>query len=129
MGGGDGPKMGMKGSYSVGPSFLLSAGRRWGRGQMALTLGQQKEAGHSPRLMGPFAGDTGPSKQGGTRYGSISSPPSPGPQQAPPGGTYLSEKIPIPDTESVRTLETSWGLLGCTGSCGISQAWGGREVS
>ena len=74
---------------------------------MALTLGQQKEAGHSPRLVGPFTGDMGPPKQGGTRYGSISSPPSPGPQQAPPGGTYLSEKIPIPDTESVRTLETS----------------------
>ena len=31
IGGGDGPKMGMKGSYSVGPSFLFSARRRWGK--------------------------------------------------------------------------------------------------
>lgn len=113
MGGGDGPKMGMKGSYLVGPSFLLSARSRWGRGQIALTLGQQKEAGHSPRLVGPFTGDTGPPKQGGTRYGSISSPPSPEPQQAPPGGTYLSEKIPIPDTESgAFSLRKLWAFTG-----------------
>lgn len=110
-----------------GLHFSSLPGGAGGRGQMTLTLGQQKEAGHSPRLVGPFAGDMGPPKQGGTRYGSISSPPSPGPQQAPPGGTYLSEKIPIPDTESVRTLETSWGLSGCTGLCGLSAAWGGRS--
>lgn len=60
-----------------------------------------------------MSGDTGPSKQGGTRYGSISSPPSPGPQQAPPGGTYLSEKIPIPDTESgAFSLRKLWAFTG-----------------
>ncbi|OWK12602.1 SLC11A1 [Cervus elaphus hippelaphus] len=58
-------------------------------------------------------GDMGPPKQGGTRYGSISSPPSPGPQQAPPGGTYLSEKIPIPDTESgAFSLRKLWAFTG-----------------
>uniref|UniRef100_A0A452EZU5 Natural resistance-associated macrophage protein 1 n=1 Tax=Capra hircus TaxID=9925 RepID=A0A452EZU5_CAPHI len=63
--------------------------------------------------MGPFAGDTGTPNQGGTRYGSISSPPSPGPQQAPPGGTYLSEKIPIPDTESgAFSLRKLWAFTG-----------------
>lgn len=31
MGGGDGPKMGVKGSDSVGPSFLLSARRSRGK--------------------------------------------------------------------------------------------------
>ncbi|XP_061240914.1 natural resistance-associated macrophage protein 1 isoform X1 [Bos javanicus] len=60
-----------------------------------------------------MSGDTGPPKQGGTRYGSISSPPSPEPQQAPPGGTYLSEKIPIPDTESgAFSLRKLWAFTG-----------------
>ena len=92
---------------------------------MALILGHQKEAGHSPRLMGPLAGDTGPPKLSRTRYGSIPSPPNPGLQQEPPGGTYLSKKIPIPDAEPVRMLETSWGLSGWTRSYGISQGEGG----
>ncbi|KAI4544440.1 hypothetical protein MG293_004706 [Ovis ammon polii] len=60
-----------------------------------------------------MSGDTGTPNQGGTRYGSISSPPSPGPQQAPPGGTYLSEKIPIPDTESgAFSLRKLWAFTG-----------------
>lgn len=72
---------------------------------MALALGHQKGAGHSPCLMGPFAGDGGPQRPSRPSYGSISSPPGAGQQQAPPGSTYLSEKIPIPDTEPVGMLD------------------------
>ncbi|KAB0399297.1 hypothetical protein E2I00_003115, partial [Balaenoptera physalus] len=53
--------------------------------------------------------DTGPPKLSRTRYGSISSPPNPGLQQEPPGGTYLSKKIPIPDAEPLL-----WVLLWAT---------------
>lgn len=73
--------------------------------------------------MGPFAGDRGPQRVSSPSYGSISSPPSAGRQQAPPGETYLSEKISIPDTKLVGILETSWGLSGLTGQ------YGGGEVS
>uniref|UniRef100_A0A8C4M2V4 Natural resistance-associated macrophage protein 1 n=1 Tax=Equus asinus asinus TaxID=83772 RepID=A0A8C4M2V4_EQUAS len=76
---------------------------------MALALGHWKESGHSPCLLGPFAGDSGAPRLSRPSYGSISSSPSPGPQQAPPGGTYLSEKIPIPDTEQLL-----WVLLWAT---------------
>ncbi|NIG59834.1 natural resistance-associated macrophage protein 1 isoform X3 [Pontoporia blainvillei] len=80
---------------------------------MALILRHQKEAGHSPRLMRPLAGDTGPPKLSRTRYGSISSPPNPGLQQEPPGGTYLSKKIPIPDAEpGAFSLRKLWAFTG-----------------
>ncbi|XP_055254206.1 natural resistance-associated macrophage protein 1 isoform X3 [Moschus berezovskii] len=66
-----------------------------------------------PESAALMSGDTGPPKQGGTRYGSISSPPSPRPQQVPPGGTYLTEKIPIPDTESgAFSLRKLWAFTG-----------------
>ncbi|XP_051704009.2 natural resistance-associated macrophage protein 1 isoform X1 [Oryctolagus cuniculus] len=55
-------------------------------------------------------GDRGASKPS---YGSISSPPSPGPERAPPGGTYLSQKIAIPDTESgTFSLRKLWAFTG-----------------
>lgn len=95
---------------------------------MALALGHWKESGHSPCLLGPFAGDSGAPRLSRPSYGSISSSPSPGPQQAPPGGTYLSEKIPIPDTEQVGMMKTPWALSGLTGSCGTSQAGEGRST-
>nr|XP_058908113.1 natural resistance-associated macrophage protein 1 isoform X3 [Kogia breviceps] len=63
--------------------------------------------------MGPLAGDTGPPKLSRTRYGSISSPPNPGLQQEPPGGTYLSKKIPIPDAEpGAFSLRKLWAFTG-----------------
>nr|XP_031533878.1 natural resistance-associated macrophage protein 1 isoform X2 [Vicugna pacos] len=52
-----------------------------------------------------MTGDTSPQRLSRPNYGSISSPPSLGPRQAPPGGSNLNEKIPIPDTKPVpRTL-------------------------
>ncbi|XP_058433441.1 natural resistance-associated macrophage protein 1 isoform X4 [Marmota monax] len=46
-------------------------------------------------------------------YGSISSPPGPGPQQAPPRETYLSEKIPIPDAKpGTFSLRRLWAFTG-----------------
>lgn len=74
---------------------------------MALALGHQKEAGHSSCLMGPFADNKGPQRLSRPSYGSISSPPNAGSQQAPPEATYLSEKVSIPDTKPVGMLETS----------------------
>ncbi|KAF5922585.1 hypothetical protein HPG69_017958 [Diceros bicornis minor] len=106
------PRWESRGPVQLGLDFSTSPGGGRGGGQMALALGRQREAGHSPRLMGPFAGDSGPQRLSRPSYGSISTPPSPEQQQAPPGGTYLSEKIPIPDTEPVGMLETSWGLSG-----------------
>ncbi|KAK2505538.1 hypothetical protein MC885_010800, partial [Smutsia gigantea] len=84
-----------------------------GGGQMALALGCLKEAAQSPRFMGPFAGDRGPQSLSRSSYGSISSPPSPGPQQTPPGTTYLSEKVPIPDTEpGTFSFRKLWAFTG-----------------
>uniref|UniRef100_A0A480RSM8 Natural resistance-associated macrophage protein 1 n=1 Tax=Sus scrofa TaxID=9823 RepID=A0A480RSM8_PIG len=60
-----------------------------------------------------MTGDTGPPKQSRTQYGSISSSPSPGPPQVPPGGTYLSEKIPIPNAEpGTFSLRKLWAFTG-----------------
>ncbi|XP_068400572.1 natural resistance-associated macrophage protein 1 isoform X3 [Eschrichtius robustus] len=60
-----------------------------------------------------MTGDTGPPKLSRTRYGSISSPPNPGLQQELPGGTYLSKKIPIPDTEpGAFSLRKLWAFTG-----------------
>ncbi|XP_032492974.1 natural resistance-associated macrophage protein 1 isoform X1 [Phocoena sinus] len=60
-----------------------------------------------------MTGDTGPPKLSRTRYGSISSPPNPGLQQEPPGGTYLSKKIPIPDAEpGAFSLRKLWAFTG-----------------
>uniref|UniRef100_G3U5A7 Natural resistance-associated macrophage protein 1 n=1 Tax=Loxodonta africana TaxID=9785 RepID=G3U5A7_LOXAF len=56
-----------------------------------------------------LAGDKDPQKLSRPSYGSISSPPSPGPQQVPPRRTYLSEKISIPDAEVLL-----WVLLWAT---------------
>ncbi|XP_035566807.1 natural resistance-associated macrophage protein 1 isoform X2 [Canis lupus baileyi] len=52
-----------------------------------------------------MTGDKDPQSLSRPNYGSISHPPSSEPQQEPLRTTYLSEKIPIPDTEPVpRTL-------------------------
>nr|XP_008537954.1 PREDICTED: natural resistance-associated macrophage protein 1 [Equus przewalskii] len=60
-----------------------------------------------------MTGDSGAPRLSRPSYGSISSSPSPGPQQAPPGGTYLSEKIPIPDTEQgTFSLRKLWAFTG-----------------
>eukprot|EP00069_Balaena_mysticetus_P021641 bmy_03173T0 len=60
-----------------------------------------------------MTGDTGPPKLSRTRYGSISSPPNPGLQQEPPGGTYLSKKIPIPDAKpGAFSLRKLWAFTG-----------------
>ncbi|KFO20182.1 Natural resistance-associated macrophage protein 1 [Fukomys damarensis] len=46
-------------------------------------------------------------------YGSISSSPHPGPQQAPPQQTYLSKKIPIPDAKpGTFSLRKLWAFTG-----------------
>ncbi|KAI2526935.1 solute carrier family 11 member 1 [Homo sapiens] len=63
-----------------------------------------------------MTGDKGPQRLSGSSYGSISSPTSPtspGPQQAPPRETYLSEKIPIPDTKpGTFSLRKLWAFTG-----------------
>uniref|UniRef100_UPI003D9C70F8 natural resistance-associated macrophage protein 1 n=1 Tax=Equus caballus TaxID=9796 RepID=UPI003D9C70F8 len=60
-----------------------------------------------------MTGDSGAPRLSRPSYGSTSSSPSPGPQQAPPGGTYLSEKIPIPDTEQgTFSLRKLWAFTG-----------------
>ncbi|XP_036277975.1 natural resistance-associated macrophage protein 1 [Pipistrellus kuhlii] len=57
--------------------------------------------------------DRGPRRLSSPSYGSISSPPSPGPQHAPPGETYLSEKISIPDTKpGAFSLRKLWAFTG-----------------
>lgn len=56
-----------------------------------------------------MTGDSGPQSPSRPTYGSISSSSSAEPQQAPPGTTYLSEKVPIPDTEPLL-----WVLLWAT---------------
>lgn len=95
---------------------------------MAFALGGLKAAAQLPRFMGPFAGDRGPQSLSRSSYGSISSPPSPGPQQTPPRTTYLSEKVPIPDTKPVRMLQTSLGVFqDLQVHVGISQAARGRS--
>ncbi|XP_074169363.1 natural resistance-associated macrophage protein 1 isoform X3 [Rhinolophus sinicus] len=92
---------------------MIMAGGSGGRTQMTLALGHQKEAGHSPCLMGPFAGDSGPQSPSRPTYGSISSSSSAETQQAPPGATYLSEKVPIPDTEpGTFSLRKLWAFTG-----------------
>lgn len=78
-----------------------------GGGRKTLALSHQKEASHSPCLMGSFAGDKGPQRPSKPSYGSISSPPNAEPQQPPPGATYLNEKIPVLDIEPVGMPETS----------------------
>ncbi|KAG8520911.1 Natural resistance-associated macrophage protein 1, partial [Galemys pyrenaicus] len=72
--------------------------------------------------------DRDPQKPSRPNYGSISSPPSSGSQQVPPGGTYLSEKIPIPDTGPVGMLEASreaWGplMLSTQGTFSLRKLW------
>ncbi|XP_012657672.1 natural resistance-associated macrophage protein 1 isoform X3 [Otolemur garnettii] len=60
-----------------------------------------------------MASDRGPQMLSRPSYGSISSPPSPGPQQVPPRETYLSEKIRIPDTKSgTFSLRKLWAFTG-----------------
>nr|XP_024648453.1 natural resistance-associated macrophage protein 1 [Macaca nemestrina] len=60
-----------------------------------------------------MTGDKGPQRLSRSSYGSISSPTSPGPQQAPPRETYLSEKIPIPDTKpGTFSLRKLWAFTG-----------------
>nr|XP_019597404.1 PREDICTED: natural resistance-associated macrophage protein 1 isoform X3 [Rhinolophus sinicus] len=56
-----------------------------------------------------MTGDSGPQSPSRPTYGSISSSSSAETQQAPPGATYLSEKVPIPDTEPLL-----WVLLWAT---------------
>ncbi|XP_064443113.1 natural resistance-associated macrophage protein 1 isoform X3 [Mirounga angustirostris] len=56
-----------------------------------------------------MTGDKNPQSLSRPNYGSISSPPSSEPQQEPLRTTYLSEKIPIPDTELLL-----WVLLWAT---------------
>lgn len=109
----------------LGLDFSTFPGGSGGGTQMALPPDHQKETGHSPCLMGPFAGDSGPQSPSRPTYGSISSSSSAETQQAPPGATYLSEKVLIPDTEPVGMLETSWALSGLIGSYGISGIGGG----
>nr|XP_003405951.3 natural resistance-associated macrophage protein 1 isoform X7 [Loxodonta africana] len=60
-----------------------------------------------------MTGDKDPQKLSRPSYGSISSPPSPGPQQVPPRRTYLSEKISIPDAEvGTFSLRKLWAFTG-----------------
>ncbi|XP_059559099.1 natural resistance-associated macrophage protein 1 isoform X2 [Myotis daubentonii] len=60
-----------------------------------------------------MASDRVPRRLSSPSYGSISSPPSAGPQQAPPGETYLSEKISIPDTKpGTFSLRKLWAFTG-----------------
>ncbi|XP_017390617.1 natural resistance-associated macrophage protein 1 isoform X1 [Cebus imitator] len=60
-----------------------------------------------------MTGDKGPQRLSRSSYGSISSPTSPGPQQVPPRETYLSEKIPIPDTKpGTFSLRKLWAFTG-----------------
>uniref|UniRef100_A0A8C9QG04 Natural resistance-associated macrophage protein 1 n=1 Tax=Spermophilus dauricus TaxID=99837 RepID=A0A8C9QG04_SPEDA len=62
---------------------------------------------------GLLTGDGRPWGLSRPSYGSISSPPGPGPQQAPPRETYLSEKIPIPDAEpGTFSLRRLWAFTG-----------------
>ncbi|XP_040496578.1 natural resistance-associated macrophage protein 1 isoform X1 [Ursus maritimus] len=60
-----------------------------------------------------MTGDKNPQRLSRPSYGSISSPPSSEPQQEPPRTTYLSEKIPIPDTEpGTFSLRKLWAFTG-----------------
>lgn len=60
-----------------------------------------------------MAGDSGPQSPSRPTYGSISSSSSAETQQAPPGATYLSEKVPIPDTEpGTFSLRKLWAFTG-----------------
>ncbi|XP_037379924.1 natural resistance-associated macrophage protein 1 [Talpa occidentalis] len=60
-----------------------------------------------------MSGDSDPQRLSRPSYGSISSPSSSGSQQVPPKGTYLSEKIPIPDTEpGTFSLRKLWAFTG-----------------
>ncbi|XP_036885008.1 natural resistance-associated macrophage protein 1 isoform X3 [Sturnira hondurensis] len=66
-----------------------------------------RNSGHEP------GGDRGPQRPNRHNCGSISSPPTTGPQQAPPRVTYLSEKIPIPDTQpGAFSLRKLWAFTG-----------------
>ncbi|XP_036988187.2 natural resistance-associated macrophage protein 1 isoform X2 [Artibeus jamaicensis] len=69
--------------------------------------GLDRNSGHEP------GGDRGPKRPNRPSCGSISSPPTPGPQQVSPGATYLSEKIPIPDTQpGTFSLRKLWAFTG-----------------
>ncbi|XP_060049882.1 natural resistance-associated macrophage protein 1 isoform X4 [Erinaceus europaeus] len=60
-----------------------------------------------------MAGDKSPQRLSQHTYGSISTPPSPRPQQAPPAATYLSEKITIPETDpGPFSLRKLWAFTG-----------------
>ncbi|PNJ36504.1 SLC11A1 isoform 3 [Pongo abelii] len=77
-----------------------------------------------------MTGDKGPQRLSRSSYGSISSPTSPtspGPQKAPPRETYLSEKIPIPDTKpetSSRIFRLApWRDSNFSGCCSGPRCW------
>ncbi|XP_008568964.1 PREDICTED: natural resistance-associated macrophage protein 1 [Galeopterus variegatus] len=60
-----------------------------------------------------MTGDSSPQRLSRPSYGSISSPPDPRPQQVPPRETYLSEKIPIPDSKpGTFSLRKLWAFTG-----------------
>nr|XP_035938989.1 natural resistance-associated macrophage protein 1 isoform X4 [Halichoerus grypus] len=60
-----------------------------------------------------MTGDKNPQSLSRPNYGSISSPPSSEPQQEPLRTTYLSEKIPIPDTKlGTFSLRKLWAFTG-----------------
>ncbi|XP_025857955.1 natural resistance-associated macrophage protein 1 [Vulpes vulpes] len=60
-----------------------------------------------------MTGDKDPQSLSRPNYGSISHPPSSEPQQEPLRTTYLSEKIPIPDTEpGTFSLRKLWAFTG-----------------
>ncbi|XP_012584434.1 PREDICTED: natural resistance-associated macrophage protein 1 [Condylura cristata] len=60
-----------------------------------------------------MAGDREPQRLSRPNYGSISSPPSSESQQVPPEDTYLSEKIPVPDTgPGTFSLRKLWAFTG-----------------
>ncbi|XP_021099903.1 natural resistance-associated macrophage protein 1 isoform X5 [Heterocephalus glaber] len=66
-----------------------------------------------PDTQGLMTSDRSPQRLSRPTYGSISNPPRPGPQQAPPQQTYLSEKIPIPDTKpGTFSLRKLWAFTG-----------------
>ena len=69
------PRWQSRASIRLGLDFsTLPGGGGRGR-QMALALGHWKESGHSPCLLGPFAGDSGAPRLSRPSYGSTSSSP------------------------------------------------------
>ncbi|XP_033620524.1 natural resistance-associated macrophage protein 1 isoform X4 [Fukomys damarensis] len=66
-----------------------------------------------PDPRGQTTSDRHPQSLSRPTYGSISSSPHPGPQQAPPQQTYLSKKIPIPDAKpGTFSLRKLWAFTG-----------------